>query len=159
MHSHTQRRYWPVGIVAFAMAILLSATVAQAQSQDKRNFAGVEFFGQGLLLTGNYERYVKRVGVGVGFAAWHIDETVVIVPVYASFRPIGHTHSLYLSAGATFTNQPFQAFAPSKIAYGMGSIGYEHVSKSGLVLRPTYSVLIARGESLLWPGFLIGYRF
>jgi len=142
------------------MAILLSATVAQAQSQDKPNLAGVEFLGRGTLLTANYERdLAKRFGVGVGFAAWHIDETVVIVPVYASFRPIGHTHSLYLSAGATFSNESFTPFTPSKIAYGMASIGYEHVSKSGLVLRPTYSLLIAREESLLWPGFFIGYRF
>jgi hypothetical protein len=75
------------------------------------------------------------------------------------FRPIGHTHSLYLSAGATVGSEASTLFTAPTAIYGTASVGYEHVSKSGLVLRPTYTFLFGREGGVFWPGFLIGYRF
>jgi hypothetical protein len=159
MHSSSQHTYRRAGSVAVVMGILLSATAARSQTQDKPNFAGIEFLGQGILYTANYERYVNRFGVGIGFAAWHIDETALVVPVYVSFRPIGGaTHRMYLSAGATLSNDAVR-LAPSRIAYGTASVGYEHVSKSGFVFRPAYTLLYGSGDTMLWPQFTIGYRF
>ena len=159
MHLHAQRRHWPALVLAGAMAIAFSATAAHAQNQHQPNLAGGEFLGRGIIYTANYERYVNRVGVGVGFAAWHIDKTAMVVPMYVSFRPIGHTHSLYLSAGATVGSEVSTLFTAPALVYGTASVGYEHLSKSGLVLRPTFTLLFRTGEGVLWPGFLIGYRF
>ncbi len=159
MHAYAHRTYRPIGIVAGVIAILLSATAARAQNQDGPNVAGVEILGRGIVYSGNYERYVKRIGLGVGVAAWHIDKTVLVVPMYVSFRPIGDTHSLYLATGATVGSEVSTLFTKPTAVYGTASVGYEHISKSGLVLRPTYTLLFGRGGNLLWPGFLIGYRF
>src|ERR1051325_1434420 len=95
--------YWRTAVAASVIALWFSVGVTEAQNvADRPNFAGVELLGRGVLYSANYERYVKRVGFGAGIASWRIDnKTVAIVPMYVSFRPIGNTHSLYLSGGAT----------------------------------------------------------
>ena len=159
MRSTALRRYRPVAVAASVLAILLSATAAQAQSPHGSNFAGVELLGRGILYTLNFERYARRAGVGIGIAAWRFDKTVLVVPMYVSFRPIGQTHSLYLSAGATVGLQVSTLRTSPTAVYGTATVGYEHLSKSGLVLRPTYTFLFAPEGGVLWPGFQIGYRF
>ena len=131
MHLQAPRTYRPLGIVAGVMAILLSATAAQAQNPNGNNFAGVDFLGRGILYTANYERYVKRAGVGVGIAAWHIDKTVLVLPVYVSFRPIGHTHSLYLSVGVTVGSEVSTLFRRSANGRDMvGVFGCERLGQA-----------------------------
>ena len=146
--------------VAVIVITLLSVAAVEAQNlEDRPNLGGIEFLGRGLLYSANYERYVNRVGFGAGFASWRIDhKTIAVLPVYVSFRPIGNTHSLYLSAGATVGSQVKTLFNKPTFACATAAVGYEHLSKSGLVIRPTMNLLF-NGEALLWPGLMVGYRF
>jgi len=152
-------RWWSA-LAAGAMGIVFSVTLAQGQSlADRPNLAGIDFLGRALLYSTNYERYLGRVGLGVGVGSWRSStETILIVPLYVSFRPIGETNSLYLSAGTTVGSKVSVLYMPTAVR-GTVAAGYEHVSKSGLVLRPTVSVFFSTREIFPWPGLMIGYRF
>src|SRR5688572_28406503 len=101
IHAHV--RHWfriPFQIPLAALTLLLLAvTPLSAQEVDKRsNVVGIEILGRALLYSANYERHFNRLGVGAGVALWSISsDTVVIVPMYASYRPIGSINSLYLA--------------------------------------------------------------
>lgn len=161
MHSHAHRGYWPAAVAAGVVAILLSVAVAEAQNVvDQSNLGGVEFLGRGVLYSANYERYIRRVGFGAGIASWRINnKTIAIIPVYVSFRPIGDTQCLYLSAGATVGSHVTTLFTGPTTVLDTAAVGYEHLSKSGLVIRPTFNLLFNGWAGLLWLGLLIGYRF
>ena len=148
-------------VSALVAVLLLSATMVQAQNAyNRNNLAGIEFLGRGLLYSMNYERYVKRAGFGVGIATWRIDrKTVAVIPAHVSFRPIGNTNSLYLAAGATVGSRVNTLFDSPSVVFGTTAVGYEHVSGSGLVIRPTANFLFDRSVGLLWPGLSIAYRF
>lgn len=160
MHLRAQSGYWTAAVAVGVMALLLSVPAAEAQTvADRPNLAGFEFLGRGLIYSTNYERHVRRVGFGAGIASWRIDsKTIAIIPLYVSFRPIGDTHSLYLSGGATVGSDISTLFSAPRAVFGTASVGYEHFSKSGLVIRPTFNLMFG-GEVLPWPGLMIGYRF
>src|SRR6185503_5022288 len=88
-------------VSAMILIASLSNVGALAQGQEQPNLFGIELLGRGLLYSANYERYVTpRIGLGVGGAYCSIDgNRVTIVPVYASWTPVGDRHSLYLAAG------------------------------------------------------------
>ena len=161
MRLNTHRIHWSAVVAAGLTAILLAAAPSNAQNAvDRRNFAGLDIFGRGVLYSANYERYIKRVGFGAGFASWSLSpETVAIIPVYVSFRPVGTTNSLYLSGGVTVGTKFSTLFDSPHAVLGTASVGYEHVSGSGLVIRPTVNVLFDGHYALPWPGVMIGYRF
>jgi hypothetical protein len=141
-------------------ALLLSATPADAQATASRpNIVGLEILGRGLLYSANYERHFNRLGLGVGFASWNFSgNTVLIVPMYASFRPIGDANSLYIAGGATVGSES-RTFLDKPLTFGTIAVGFEHRSISGLVIRPTTTFAFDRDDRVWWPGLLVGFRF
>jgi hypothetical protein len=155
LRPYTSR--WRTLIVAGVVALIMPESV---QAQERPNLVGGEIAGRALAYSVNYERNFKRAGLGVGFATWRIDRKfIAIVPMYVSYKPVGQKHSLYLSAGATVGSVTDTLFAEKTAVFGTATIGYERLSESGFVLRPTLNFLITRDDHLWWPGLLLGYRF
>lgn len=140
--------------------LLLAASPAAAQDSTSRpNLVGMEILGRGLLYSGNYERHFNRFGVGGGVSVWGFDgSTAVIVPMYASYRPVGNTNSLYVAGGATVGSEA-RTFFNRPLTVGTIAVGFEHRSNSGLVIRPTVTYAFDRDDWVLWPGLLVGFRF
>ena len=145
------------------LAILLKV---DGVAQDQPNLVGVELLGRGLIYSVNYERNLtERTGVGIGAAYWNIDKAhITIVPLHASWNPIGNRHSLYLAAGATLINgreksSLFDTAESGLLAAGTSSVGYQFRSAGGFVIRPALNILLSRHGNLVWPGVTIGHRF
>lgn len=162
IHSHVRHRFRIpfLALLATSTALLFPATPAAAQDVEKRpNIAGIEILGRALLYSGNYERHFNRLGVGAGVAVWSFGgDSAVIVPLYASFRPVGTVNSLYVSGGATVGGES-RSFFNRSVTVGTVSFGFEHRSSSGLVIRPTASYGFNTEGGVWWPGLLVGYRF
>jgi hypothetical protein len=155
-----------------ASAVVLLATLpnvdALAQRQDQPNLLGVELLGRGLIYSVNYERSLTpRTGIGMGTAYWNIDKAhIAIVPLYASWNPVGDRHSLYLAAGTTLIYGREKSFlfdTPGSesafLAAGTSSVGYQYRSSGGYVIRPALNILLSRHGNIVWPGITLGRRF
>jgi hypothetical protein len=149
-------------------AIVLLATLLKvdAVAQDQPNLVGVELLGRGLIYSVNYERNLtQRTGLGVGVAYWSIDKAhITIVPLFASWNPIGDRHSLYLAAGTTLVNGRENSFwfdnsESGFVAAATSSVGYQYRSPGGFVIRPALNILLSRHGNIAWPGLTIGRRF
>jgi hypothetical protein len=143
---------------------LLFGETAHAQTIEQPNIVGAELFGRALIYSANYERYFKgRVGVGSGIAYWHFDGNTFIVPLYVSATPMGRTHSLYLSAGATFgvTNESFWGSSRNYSSGKVGTLtaGYQFRSRDGFIIRPVVTLFYNRSGAIGWPGVMIGHTF
>ncbi|HEX4997781.1 MAG TPA: hypothetical protein VFY29_06125 [Terriglobia bacterium] len=162
IHSHVYHLFRTpcVALLAALAVMLIPATPVNAQDVDKRaNTVGVEILGRALLYSANYERSFNRIGAGAGVAVWSFgSDTAVIVPIYASFRPVGSVNSLYLAGGATVGGES-RTFFDRPVTAGTLSVGFEHRSSSGLVIRPTATYGFTRDGGIVWPGVLVGFRF
>ena len=63
-----------------------------------------------------------------------------MVPVYVSLIPIGTTQGLHLGVGATIGLGELVASDP---VVGTATVGYQYRSRTGLLVRPALSFLVA----------------
>ena len=152
----------------FVFLIILLSLNRPAEAQSSTgdpNLIGVELLGRAGIYSVNYERLIARgAGLGAGFAYWGgSTDHAVLVPLYASWTPIGQTHSLYLGTGATVVVTNVTLFGGSRPydAGGIGhaTVGYQFRSRSGLVIRPAANYFFGEGGGVLWPGIMIGGTF
>jgi hypothetical protein len=137
------------GIVPLCIlgAVLLVPFGAYGEGIRERrpNFVGGELGGRAGIGSIHYERYLNnRFGVGIG-GLW-LGEAGGVMPLYLSTVPVGNTHSLYLSAGATFGWD-----SKGGSAWPALSVGYQFQSDGGFFLRLSVETFG------LWP--LLGISF
>jgi len=136
---------------------LLCASAAAAQNPEVAlNTVGTEALGRAWWYSVNYERsLLPRISAGIGGAVWtNGGRTAIVTPVHVSWQPVGHRNSIYLSVGATVGR------GTNTVAWGTTTMGYQHKTRRGFVLRPTVTFLYEdKQSSAIWPGFFVGQTF
>ena len=143
--------------VAVGLLLLAFASTAHAQNRSRSaaNEFGVELGGRPGLIGFDYERHVSErlaLGVGVGSAL-----LVATFPLYVSWTPVGDTHRVYLGAGATIFDGG--GFAHTTETARMLTVGYEHRTKRGRIIRPTVSFPSCKDAPHYWVGFTFAQTF
>ncbi len=118
------------------------------------------FVGEAATVSAGYERYLtSRVGIGAGaFGFWTAGGGLGSFPVYLSFIPVGDNHSLYLSAGATFTHYGDWTYSRGEWSWTF-SAGYQYQAEGGFFVRPTVNMVDGPGDFIVVPGIAIGGSF
>ena len=149
----------PQPFIPVAVSLLLlafaSTTHAQDQPRSDANQFGIELGGQSLLAGFTYERSVtERLGLGFGLGSVLLAATY---PLYVSWTPVGDRHRLYLGAGVTVIDGG--GFERPIETARMMTVGYQHRSKSGFIVRPTVSFPSGKDAPRYWVGITFAQTF
>jgi hypothetical protein len=151
--------------------LFVSSIITQAQN-SKKNTAYLQLWGNGLLLSANYERQLTakpglnaQIGIGLGNY-----KPVIPVGLNYLFNLNNHKSFIEIGAAAVLTERGylyndfiFETTEPKRTEYATAfvpSVGYRYHASKGFMCKIIYSPVLSRIQSF-WDnsGIGIGWRF